>query len=611
MLNWSSSFDYAVNGLIVGNIYALLAVGLALIFGVSHLINFAHGSVFAVGAYVGFAAITYLHTPLPLTLVVVAVACAGLGMAIERVGLRPLTGSARIAPLLATIGISFILDQSIQLIASPNPRGLPAQVPSWRIAVGGGTIGALDLLIAGIGLGAAGLLFVFLRFTKLGWAVRAVAQDRDAALQMGVDANRVNSTVFAIAGALGGVAGLLVGMYYNHIDPGMSFQATLKGVVAQVIGGMGNIPGAVLGGLLLGLTESFGVAVFGSSARNLFAFALLLLMLTLRPNGLFSRAGSTPPEPLTGSFIAPSRPVRVPGLVIAGAFALAAALPLALPDSPYLVQTLTNAWLYAILALSLTLVAGTLGQVSLGHAGLLAIGAYASALLAVDAKLPVLLTIPLAGVAAAVIGTLLIWPSFRLRGHALSIATLGVGEIVALVILNWDSLTHGPIGVVGIPSPRIGEYELQSANDLYWLSLLALAVLAYALHRLLGSHLGRTFRAIRDDDVAARAFGVRPARYKAIGFAVSGFLAGISGAITAHIYSYINHETFTAQISVLALTIVILGGLGNLTGAVVGAVALIGLPELFRFTAEYRVLIYGLVLVLLVRFRPQGLFGTV
>ena len=610
MLSWSSSFDYAVNGLIVGNIYALLAVGLALIFGVSHLINFAHGSVYAVGAYVGLASITYLHTPLPVTMLVVIVACGLLGMAIERIGLRPLAGAARIAPLLATIGISFVLDQLIQLIASPDPRGLPAQVPNWRISIGGGTIGALDLLIAGIGLLTAAILFLFLRFSKLGWAVRAVAQDRDAALQMGVDADRVNATVFAIAGALGGVSGLLVGMYYNHIDPGMSFQATLKGVVATVIGGMGNIPGAVLGGLLLGLTESFGVALFGGSYRNLFAFVLLLLMLALRPQGLFTRGRTTPPEPLTGSFIAPSRPVRIPPWVIVAGFVVAAGIPF-IPDQNYLIQTMTNAWLYALLALSLTLVAGTLGQVSLGHAGLLTIGAYASALLAVDGRWPVLLAIPVAGILTAAIGTALIFPAFRLRGHAVSIATLGAGEIVGLVILNWDSLTHGPIGVVAIPGPSLGTIELDDAASMYWLSLGALAVLWFGQARLLGSHLGRTFRALRDDDVAARAFGVRPGRYKAIGVAVGGCLAGIAGAITAPVYTYINHESFTAQLSILALTMVILGGLGNLAGAVVGAVALVALPEIFRFTAEYRILVYGLVLLLLVRFRPQGLFGTV
>lgn len=600
-----SWFDYTVNGLIIGNIYALLAVGLALIFGVSHLINFAQGSIYTVGAYVGWTCVRYLHTPLPVTMLIVLASCAALGMAIERIGLRPLAGAARIAPLLATIGISFVLDQALQLIYTPDPRALPNPLPNWRLQVGGGTIGALDLLIAAIGLATAAVLFVFLRYTKLGWAVRATALDRDAARQMGVDTDAVNRTVFAIAGALGGLSGLLVGMYYNHIDTAMSFQATLKGVVAQVIGGMGNVPGAILGSLLLGLIESWGVALFGSSYRNLFAFALLLLILVLRPNGLFASARQMPPEPLTGTFIAPSRTLRVPPWLIAICAVVAALLPL-VPNQAYLLQTLTNAWLYAILALSLTLVAGTVGQISLGHAGFLAIGAYASALLALDLNVPVPVAIFAAGVITALLGTALVFPAFRLRGHYVSIATLGIGEIVGLVILNWESLTRGPMGVTGIPPLPFDSTETE-----YWVSFALLVLLALLQVRLVGSHLGRAFRAIRDDDVAARAYGISLNRYKGMAFAVGGFAAGISGAVTAHLYSYINYETFTSQISILALTMVILGGLGNITGAIVGAVALIGLPELFRATAEWRMLIYGVTLLLLIRFRPQGLLGTV
>ena len=609
-MSWASAFDYAVNGLIVGNIYALLAVGLALIFGVSQLINFAHGSVYTVGAYIGWAAITYLHTPLPVTMLIVLVGCGLLGMAIERIGLRPLAGSARIAPLLATIGIGLVLDQLVQLIASPDPRAVPAPLPEWRLVIGGGTIGALDLLIAAIGVTSAAVLFAFLRFSRLGWAVRATAQDRDAARQMGVDVDGVNRTVFAIASALGGLSGLLVGMYYNHIDPGMSFAATLKGVVAQVIGGMGNIPGAIAGSLLLGLTESFGVAFFGSSYRNLFAFVLLLLVLLLRPEGLFSRARSAPPEPLTGTFVAPSRPLRVPFWAIPVAAAVMAVVPWVIA-TPYVLQVLTNSWLYALLALSLTLVAGTVGLVSLGHAGLLAIGAYASALLALDRGVPVPAAVLLAGLITAALGTLLTAPTFRLRGHYLSVATLGLGEIVALVILNWESLTRGPIGVFGIPPLAFGPIALDGVRETYWVSLAAVTGAAMLQHRLLASHLGRTWRAIRDDDVAARASGIALVRYKAMAFAVSGFVAGIAGALTAHMYSYINHETFTSQISVLALTMVILGGLGNVAGAVLGATALISIPELLRASAEYRALIYGLTLLLLIRLRPQGMLGTV
>jgi len=608
--SWTSWFDYTVNGLIIGNIYALLAVGLALIFGVSHLINFAHGSVYTVGAYIGWAAITYGHTPLPLTLLLVVLGTGALGMLIERLGLRPLQGAARIAPLLATIGISFVLDILVQLVFSPDPRSLPTQLPDWRLQVGSGTIGALDLLIAGIGLASAALLFGFLRFTRLGWAVRATAQDRDAAQQMGVNVHAVNQAVFAIASALGGLSGLLVGMYYNNISPAMSFQATLKGVVATVVGGVGNVPGAIVGSLLLGLIESYGVALLGTPYRNLFAFALLLGILVWRPQGLFGRRHALPPEPLTGTFIAPSKPLRLPPALLAGLVAAAALLPLAGP-SPYVLQTLTNAWLYATLALSLTLVAGTVGQISLGHAGLLAIGAYASALLVLEAKLPVGTAVLLAGGITALLGTLLVFPAFRLRGHYVSIATLGIGEIVALTILNWESLTRGPIGVSGIPPLALFGQEASSNEAFYEVALVAVVVLALLQWRLLRSHLGRTWRAVREDDVAARAYGVSPDRYKALAFGFGGFAAGVGGALTAHMYSYINHETFSSHISVLALTMVILGGLGNIAGAVVGAVALVSLPELFRVTAEYRMLIYGLALLLLIRYRPQGLLGTV
>lgn len=605
----TSFFDYTINGLIVGNIYALLAVGLALIFGVSNLINFAHGSIYMVGAYIGWVCITFLATPLPVTILAAVAGSALLGMLIERVGLRPLAGAARIAPLLATIGISFVLDQVAQLIFTPDPHALPSQLPAWRIQIGSGTIGALDLLIAGIGLVSAALLHVFLRFTKLGWAVRATAQDRDAALQMGVNIHAVNQAVFAIAAGLGGLSGLLVGMYYNNIYPAMGFQATLKGFIAELIGGVGNVPGAIAGSLLLGLVESYGIALLGTSYRNLFAFLILILVLVWRPNGLFSSRRQLPPEPLTGTFVAPSRPLRVPPAVLAGLAAGVLALPLVVGNA-YVLQTLTNAWLYAILALSLTLVAGTAGQMSLGHAGLLAIGAYASALLAIDLRLPVGAAILLAGLITAVLGTLLLFPSFRLRGHYVTIATLGIGEIVALVILNWEGLTRGPIGISGIPPLALFGQPLVTTAAVYWLTLAALIVLALVQWRLLGSHLGRTLRAIRDDDVAARSYGISLNRYKGLAFGVSGFAAGISGAITAHMYSYVNHETFNTQIAVLAVTMIILGGLGNVLGAIVGAVALISLPELFRGLAEYRMLFYGIVLLLLIRFRPQGLLGT-
>jgi branched-chain amino acid transport system permease protein len=600
--------DYTVNGLVVGNIYALLAVGLALIFGVANLINFAHGSVFSVGAYVGWLCAVRLQLPLPATLAVVIVACALLGVAIERLGTRPLQGRSRIAPLLATIGIGLILDQVLQLVFSPDPRALPSGLPDWRWHIApGSSIGALDVLIAAVGMASAGVLWAFLRFSRLGWAVRATAQDAEAARQVGIYTDRVNMLVFAIASALGGVGGLLIGMYYNNIDPSLSFQATLKGIVAAMAGGLGSLPGAIAGGLLLGLTESFGIGLFGASYRNLFAFAILILVLVLRPGGLFTR-GERPPEPMTGTFVAWSRPF-VPSRALVAVVA-AAALLLPLAGAGYLTQIGTNALLYGLAAISLTLIAGTAGQVSLGHAALLAIGGYASALLASDLGWPVALTVPLGGLVAALLGTLLVYPAFRMTGHYVSITTLAVAEIVGLVILNWTDLTGGGMGLSGIPPLALGGIDLSATLPTYYVCLALLALMTWLQVRLLRSHLGRSWRAVRDDEVAARSYGLSPRRYKALAFLFGGFSAGLAGAVSAHLFSFIDRNTFGSDLSILALTIVILGGLGNIAGALLGALLLVALPEAFRPLADYRVLIYGVSLLLLIRFRPQGLLGT-
>lgn len=598
--------DFTISGLVIGSIYALMAVGLALIFGVANLINFAHGAVFTVGAYIGWCCLMWLGLPLPITVIVVAAASALVGIIIEWVAIRPLNRQSRIAPLLATIGVGLILDQIIHLLFTANPRPLSANLPDWRIGIGGGTIGPLDITIALTAIVSAVALYGLLFHTRIGMAVRATAQDDEAAQQMGVDIHVVNRTVFGVAGALGGIAGLLVGLYYNTIDPNASFQIMLKGMVAIVIGGMANVPGAIGGGIILGLIESYGIALFGASYRNLFAFVMLLAMLLLRPNGLFARGKERQAEPMTGTFVSRSASIRIPPPALA-VLALAAAL-IPLIGQPYLTQVLTNALIYALAAISLTLVAGTVGLVSIGHAALLAIGAYSSAILTISG-LPVAIGLVLAGAITALLGTALAYPAFRLRGHYVSIGTLAIGEIVALVILNWTSVTNGSLGVFGIPPLELFGLPLYSTNTSYWFVLALVIVFALLQTRLLTSHLGRTWRAIREDTVAAETYGVQSSYYKGLAFGFGGFIAGIAGAISAHQFSFINYDTFNLLISVLILTIVILGGLGNVVGAIIGAVLVAGLPEMFRVLSDYRMLIYGLALILLIRFRPQGLLG--
>ncbi len=600
--------DHLVNGIALGNIYALIAIGFALIFGVANLINFAHGSVFTVGAFLGWTAIVVLGVPWYLALVLVALLCAAIGVLIERLALRPLAGGPPIAPLLSTVALAVVLDQSVERIWTPDPRSLPAQVPAVTFTLGEVRIGLPDLLIAAVGLASAGILWLFLTRTKLGWAVRATAQDRDAALQMGVDVDAVRALTFGVASALGGVAGLLVGIYYNSVTPNMGFQAGLAGFSAAMLGGLTSVPGAIVGGLLLGIAESFGAAALGNTFRQMVAFVVLVLVLVFRPTGLFGEKTALAMDPGFGGFFAGGRPTKIDRRWVLGAALAALLVPLAL-DDPYLYRVLTVALIFAILALSLTLVSGQAGQVSIGHAAFFGIGAYASAILTTRAGLSPWLALPLAALAAGLIGGVMVYPALRVRGHYVAVATLGIGQVVALSMLNWDALTRGPLGIGNIPPYTLFGLEIVRPGQFYWLTLAGAAVMALFVWQLSRSHLGRTWRSIREDETAALTCAVWVDHYKALAFALSAAVAGVGGALIAHLYTFISADSFVASQSILALTMVVLGGMSSIPGAFVGALALIGIPELFRPLADYRYIIYGFLLLLVIRFRPRGLIG--
>lgn len=426
---------------------------------------------------------------------------------------------------------------------------------------------------------------------------------------MGVPVGAIQGLSFAIASGLAGIGGVLVGIYYSSVSPTIGFGAGISGFAAATLGGLGNLPGAVLGGLLLGVAESFGVTWFGGSSRGFITFATLIGVLWLRPGGLLGSTGAVFREPLTGTFFRGGAPLRVRRwqLVVVG---LVAAVGLPLWNNGYVLQVGITATIFATLALSLTLVAGTAGQVSLGQAGVFAIGAYASALLTKDHGWSFWLALPAAGAIAAALSAVLVSPALRLRGHYVAVATLGTGAIVASALLNFEWLTYGPLGIFSIPAPEIFGYAIASPRDFYLLSLAVLLVCAALVGALQRSHLGRAWRAIREDEVGAQSFGVPLAGYKALVFVAGGLIAGLAGSLLAHQYTYISPDIFGVSISILALTIVVLGGMANILGALLGALVLLGVPELFRPLQDARLLGYGLLLLLLVRFRPQGLLGS-
>lgn len=598
-----------INGLVLGNIYALIAAGLALIFGVAGLVNFAQGSVYMAGSYAGYLAIAVLGWPLWAALPAAAAFGALLGLLLERFAIRPFRASSHMAPLLATIGAGMILDSLAEIVFTPNPKSFPPVLPTRRFELGPVSLGFMDFLILLVCLASALGLFAFLKYSRLGRALRASAQDSEAAQAMGVRVDRVNAAAFALASALGALSGALVGLYYNFITPTMGFQAGLKGFTACVLGGLGSVGAAMAGGLVLGLGESYAVAIFGSSSRNLVAFAFLLAALFLRPNGLFGGRSSPQRAALTGTFRPQGASLRIKPAFGACLLALSLGLPFVV-KSGYVLQILTGGWIYAVFALGLSLVAGTGGIMSLGQAGLMSLGAYASGLLTLKAGWPFSASFLCAGLIAAAIGSLLAFPALRLKGHYIAIATLAIGEIVNQVILNWEGLTRGAMGLAGIPAPRLFGIDIVTTQGFYYLALAVLALSFLAVSAIGASPLGRTIRALREDEVAAVSLGVSGRRYKALAFGIGAFFAGISGSLAAHLYTYISYDSFGSSLSILGVTMVIVGGLGNYWGAVIGALALSALPELLRFAAEYRSLAYGLILILVLRWRPQGLLGT-
>jgi branched-chain amino acid transport system permease protein len=289
-----------VNGLTLGAVYALIALGYSMVYGVLQLLNFAHGDVYMIGAFVGYGVLTALAPKagallvpawliILLMLLAAMLVCGVLGVVIEWFAYRPLRGAPRIAPLISALGVSFFLQSAMQLLFSANFRTMKTELllpPRLGLDIGPARISAVRLLVI---LGALALMIamtVLVRRTRLGRAMRAVAIDREAADMMGVDVDRVIVTTFFIGSALAGAAGVMVGLAFTSVWHYMGFTAGLKGFTAAVLGGIGNIPGAMLGGLLLGLTESLAVGFISPTYKDLIAFVVLIIVLLIRPTGL-------------------------------------------------------------------------------------------------------------------------------------------------------------------------------------------------------------------------------------------------------------------------------------------------------------------------------------
>lgn len=279
-----------LNGLFAGSIYALFAIGFTLVFGILDRLNLAHSAVFTAAAFVGIELVADLGLSIWLAIPAVLVLGALLGLVIERVAFRPLKGrqDAHFAGLITSIAVGGMLIALLQARYGSDTRRFPADAfPSTEFELGGVTVTLLQLVILGVSLGLMLGLAYLVSSTRLGRGMRAVAENPHAARVLGVDVDRVTATTFALSSALGAVAGVLLAFYVNSAQLGMGFNIELKGLAVIIVGGMGSLKGAMVGGIALGLAEVFAVQYVGSSWRDVVAFGLLFAVLLLRPQGLF------------------------------------------------------------------------------------------------------------------------------------------------------------------------------------------------------------------------------------------------------------------------------------------------------------------------------------
>ena len=597
-----------VSGLTIGCVYSLVGLGFALTLTATELVNFAQGEMVMLGAFIGLTLLTWGGgaPPYAMVFVVAMLATGAVGILLERTVLGPIL--ARKAPLLnlliATLGLSIALQALAIIVWGREPIAYPRLFSSEPVIVFGIRMQALNLWILGLGFAAmAGLQFFFTR-TMTGIAWRAASLDPSTAALYGVGRRRNVALTFGISAALGGAAGVLIAPLF-FASFGLGHSVIVKAFAAAALGGFG-IVGTMLGGLALGVIETLTAGLLPSEYKNVVTYATLIaiLMLFYRPR---MPAGRPITEAAKVAAVRTGEILNTPLLRRSALGALAAGwLAVLLAADAYGLRIANMAIISAIAVLGLQVIVGLTGQFSFGHAAFFGVGAYASILVSMKLGLPVLLGIP-AGALAAGLAGLMVAPILRLSGHFLAIATLALGEIIFLLMLNLKSLTNGAYGVYGIPLPSIGGREIESEEAFFVLFSAVLLTVYLALRRLLGSRFGRSLVAVRENELAAIAAGVSPFRQKAQAFVIGTACAGIAGSLYAHYMAYINPEGFTFHVSVQMVTMVVIGGLGSLAGGVIGAFVVILLPEFLRVLADFRLVVYGGLIVLFMMFLPGGL----
>jgi branched-chain amino acid transport system permease protein len=585
-----------LNGLAGASSLFLVAAGLSLIFGVSRIVNFAHGSLYMLGMYlaVWLAERVGFWAAVPIA----AAAVGAFGAFTEVLLLRRIYRAPELLQLLATFALVLVIkDFALWAWGPEDMLGPRAPGLSGAVSIAGRQFPQYDLLLIVLGPAVFAFLHIVLTRTRFGLLIRAATQDREMVGALGVNQRWLFTGVFALGAALAGLGGALA-IPREPANLEIDLSVVSDAFVIVVVGGLGSIPGAFLAALLIGEIKAFCIGLGYSEITLAVEFIVMAVVLVLRPWGLLGR-------PLA-ELRAAVATERAPGLASRAMLLLVVALALVpLFSDAYTLVLLTDVFVFALFAVSLHFLLGPGGMASFGHAAYFGLGAYGAALLFLRQELPMELALLLAPLAAMAGAALFGWFCVRLSGIYLAMLTLALAQIVWSIAFQWDAVTGGSNGLVGIwPAPWLG-----SRIAYYFLTLALCASCISLLWKIVVSPFGYALRASRDSPLRAQAIGIDVRAQQWAAFIVAGTFAGLAGALFAFSKGSISPETLSVPRSVDGLVMVLLGGVQSLTGPVWGAALFTWLEDaVSREIAYWRAAIGAVVLLLVLAF-PQGIAG--
>jgi branched-chain amino acid transport system permease protein len=582
----------------------LVAAGLSIIFGVTRIVNFAHGAFYMAGAYLAYTLTERWSGGVGFWagLILGSIAVAVLGALVEMVVLRRLYQAPELFQLLATFGLTLMVEDLVVLVWGPDDL-VGRRAPGLRGAVEilDQPVPSYDLLLIILGPLVLGLLWLLFHRTRFGVLVRAATQDREMVASLGVNQQWLFTGVFALGAGLAAFGGALQ-LPRDAVNHGMDLSIIVEAFVIVVIGGLGSLPGAFVAAVLVSELNAFGILILPCISLVL-VFLVMAVVLVIRPWGLFGKPDAISRAPAAVA-LRPWRPLgrRAQGLLALGV-ALAALLPLV--AGPYVMTVGAEILIFAIFAMSLQFLMSGGGLASFGHAAYFGLGAYAAAFLVKQAgfaTLPALALAPLAGLAGAM---LFGWFCVRLSGVYLAMLTLAFAQIVWSLAFQWVGVTGGDNGILGVWP----DAWLATPGRFYELSLAAAVLLVALLRRVLLSPFGYALRAVRDAPLRADSLGLDRMRLQWAGFLLSGMVAAFAGGLYAVLKGSVFPDVLGIPQSIDGLVMVLLGGVGTMTGGVVGALVYRSLSIWLMSQTDWSKLVLGGIIVLLVLACPQGLLG--